>query len=200
MKQNEALDYVASCAYNVGYGAKKNLATYDIVEKIPGWISFVSIAFGILSLKYFSVNLSTHAGVFLTIFGVISLYITHFLSIKDEYKEAGTKFTRIFDELHVSYRKIKGSEECIDEEMKNVKNSMDNFYKASIERQILFSDWYAHYKFFVQMQIDWIDERKQFKLLKDKIPRSFQFVAVIFILIMVVYIVHLKTNFLKCIN
>ena len=73
MKKNEALNYIATCAYNVGYGAKKNLATYDIVEKVPGWISFASIAFGILSLKYFSANLSGHAGVFLTIFGVVSL-------------------------------------------------------------------------------------------------------------------------------
>ena len=187
MKKNEALDYIATCGYNVGYGAKKNLATYDIVEKIPGWISFASIAFGILSLKYFSANLASHAGVFLTIFGVISLYITHFSSIKDKYKDAGTKFTRIYNDLHVSYLNIKGDEKNIEAELSKVAAYMEEFYNSSIERQILLSDWYAHYKFFVQMQIDWVDEQKQFGLLEDKIPHSFQFVVCITLVITIIW-------------
>lgn len=39
--------------------------------------------------------------------------------------------------------------------------------------------WYAHYKFFYQMQHDWIDEQLKFSLWKDKLPRSFAFLVVV---------------------
>ena len=41
---------------------------------------------------------------------------------------------------------------------------------ASIPKQILFSDWFAHYKFFWQHQIGWIDEQLNFKFFRDKVP------------------------------
>ena len=69
MDKQEALKLLATHGYNVGYGAKKHFATYDIVEKAPGAISFASIAFGILSLKYFDQVLESHVSVFLTLFG-----------------------------------------------------------------------------------------------------------------------------------
>jgi hypothetical protein len=52
---------------------------------------------------------------------------------------------------------------------------MIRFYENSLDKQILFSDWYAHYKFFWQHQIGWIEEQKQFRLWRDKIPLSFTF-------------------------
>lgn len=177
MDKQEALNLIATHGYNVGYGAKKHFATYDIVEKAPGAISFASIAFGILSLKYFDQSLESHVSVFLTLFGVISLYVSFYLPNKDKYKTSGTDLTKLFSKLHISYLRI-GSDECnINDELNNVEKLMDGFYESSIEKQILFSDWYAHYKFFVQMQIDWIDEQKGFGLIKDKIPKSFQFLV-----------------------
>lgn len=44
------------------------------------------------------------------------------------------------------------------------------YYSVSISKQILFSDWYAHYKFFWQYQIDWVNEQKNFSLVRDKVP------------------------------
>ena len=49
MKRDDLLKCIADTGYNVGFGAKKHFATYDLVEKSPGWISFLSIAFGIYS-------------------------------------------------------------------------------------------------------------------------------------------------------
>lgn len=46
-----------------------------------------------------------------------------------------------------------------------------------IPKQIFMSDWYAHYKFFWQHQIDWIDEQKHFKFWRDKVPLSLVFLC-----------------------
>ena len=174
MDRNEALKLIATHGYNVGYGGKKHFATYDIIEKIPGAISFASIAFGILSLKYFSEGLAGHVSVALTIFGVVSLYISFYANQKERYQEVGSQITRIYSDLQGVYLTLKSNSSDIDEELEKAKNLMSEFYSISITKQILLSDWYAHYKFFVQTQIDWIDEQKNFELLKDKIPRSFQ--------------------------
>ena len=52
MNRELLLKDVAESGYNIGYAAKKHLATYDIVEKAPGWISVISFAFGILALGF----------------------------------------------------------------------------------------------------------------------------------------------------
>jgi len=49
------------------------------------------------------------------------------------------------------------------------------FFSAGETKQILFADWYAHYKFFWQHQIEWIDEQKHFRFWRDKVPLSFSF-------------------------
>ncbi len=42
------------------------------------------------------------------------------------------------------------------------------YYAVGLSKQILFSDWYAHYKFFWQHQIEWVDEQKKFNFFRDK--------------------------------
>jgi hypothetical protein len=192
MNRNEALKLIATHGYNVGYGAKKHFATYDIVEKIPGLISFASIVFGILSLKYFNQELEGHVSVFLTIFGVTSLYISCYSSKKDQYEEVGSEIIKIYSQLQVIYLTLKNHDSDIEKELDKAKILMGSFYEKSIPKQILLSDWYAHYKFFIQTQIDWIDEQKNFKLFKDKIPRSFQFV---FLMISILYIYKITPAF-----
>ena len=64
-----------------------------------------------------------------------------------------------------------------------------------ISKQILFSDWYAHYKFFWQVQIDWIDEQKNFNLLRDKIPLTFSLTVVVTIIALVLWIANILNLF-----
>ena len=93
---------------------------------------------------------------------------------KDDYEKVGKKLTAIYSKLQIIYYKIRESnEEGFKDELDNVDKLVEEFYEISMTKQICFSDWYAHYKFFVQMQIDWIDEQKQFKLFADKVPLSF---------------------------
>ena len=46
------LKAIANTGYNVGFGAKKHFATFDLVEKVPGWIGFISSAVGIFALVW----------------------------------------------------------------------------------------------------------------------------------------------------
>ena len=74
MKRDDLLKCIAETGYNVGFGAKKNLATYDLVDKLPGSISFVSIAFGIYSLVFDALSTKFLSATF-TLVGVIGLYV-----------------------------------------------------------------------------------------------------------------------------
>ena len=50
MNKSNLLMSIAETGYNVGFGAKKHFATYDIVQKAPGWIAFVSFVVGVSAL------------------------------------------------------------------------------------------------------------------------------------------------------
>ena len=107
MKRDDLLKCIAETGYNVGFGAKKNLATYDLVEKLPGWISFVSIAFGIYSLVFDALSTKFLSATF-TLVGVIGLYVIMYDAKKNEYKTAGDELTKIYNQLRTLYYSVQG--------------------------------------------------------------------------------------------
>ena len=52
MDKGALLKELATNGYNVGFGAKKHFATYDIVEKIPVTISVITFMVGLGQLAY----------------------------------------------------------------------------------------------------------------------------------------------------
>ena len=52
------------------------------------------------------------------------------------------------------------------------------------------SQWYAHYKFFYEMQIDWVDEQLKFKFIKDKVPASIKTTVSITIIVILIYAIY----------
>lgn len=194
MNKTELLKQIAEMGYNVGYGARKHFATYDTVNKIPGLISFLSITIGIFGL-IFDVVTNKIVSASIVVFGIIGLYISGYESRKAEYEKAGIELIRLFNELSKLYKSVKSIDENeIPQYLKELENIENRFYGKSISKQILFSDWYAHYKFFWQFQIDWIDEQKNFKLLRDKLPLTFT-LSIVISLILGVY--FLTLNFFK---
>lgn len=172
MNKDLLLKRIADTAYNVGFGAKKHFSTYDIVDKVPSFIGFASMSIGILSLIYefFSNKLLSAA---LTILGVMALYINFYDSSRDQYAKRGEELTLIFNELKSLYFKVKASSSAsYDAEAAKLNELEARHCEISMSKQIMFSDWYAHYKFFWQHQIDWIDEQKNFKFWRDKVPLS----------------------------
>ena len=165
MEKNYLLKLIAEKAYDVGFGAKKHFATYDIVEKAPGWISFISTAVGILGLVIDSLSTKLVSAIFLIV-GIMTFYFNTYDSKKGDYEKVGGKLTSLFSQLKTLYFDVKGDNSSSDFQLyKDRLSDIENeFYQNSISKQILFSNWYAHYKFFWEMQIDWITEQRKFSL------------------------------------
>jgi len=164
---------IAEAGYNVGFGAKKNFATYDIVQKAPGRIGFVSLAVGIVALIYEPLN-SKWIAATLAVLGVASLYVTQYDHNKKEYGDEGERLTALFGRLRNLYRDVHALSDPDD--LTPFRTRLDAAQAEAsskhLSKQILFADWYAHYKFFWQHQIEWIDEQKHFQFWRDKVPLS----------------------------
>lgn len=188
MDKNSLLKAIAETGYNVGFGGRKHYATYDIVEKAPGLIGFSSTAVGIMGLVIESLSDKLLSATLLVL-GVIGSYIYLYDSTKMQYEKSGREITQIFNKLRDLYRTVKDSNSSdMTEFERQLKILEDEYYKISISKQILFSDWYAHYKFFWQYQIDWVDEQKDFRFFRDKVPLSFMFFVIVSIIIVTLVI------------
>jgi hypothetical protein len=188
MKKDQLLKSIAETAYNVGFGGRKHWATYDIVDKVPGLIGFLSTAFGIFALIYDKLSEKSLSAAFI-VFGLIALYITFYESNKSKYAESANKLTTMFNALRDLYRTVQSHpNDDVDLYIDRLHLIESDYYDTCISKQILFSDWYAHYKFFWQYQIDWLDEQKNFKLFRDKLPLSFMFWVVVLLGGVVVYV------------
>jgi hypothetical protein len=181
------LKVIARHGYNVGFGAKKNFATYDIICKASGWISFISLAIGVFAL--FVPQLATNViSAILIIFGVATMYIQFYDAEKNSYEKSGIEQTKIFNRLEVIYRNVKTDESynyTTTQELLN--NIMDEFYGTVISKQIFGSNWYAHYKFFCEFEKRWVEDELNLTL-KDKVPLSFYFLSFVMIVFIAIII------------
>ncbi|MDR5866247.1 SLATT domain-containing protein [Halomonas koreensis] len=188
MKKNDLLRSIAEKGYDVGFGAKKHFATYDIVEKTPGFISFISLAFGIIALAIDDISNKLVSSVFI-ILGVVGLYVSLNDSKKKEYAEAGVGITKLYYRLKALYFNVKAMDESEDGSgyQKELSEIEEEFYSLSISKQIMFSNWYAHYKFFWELQIDWVAEQRRFRFFRDKVPLSFLLFVLVVIFLSGIY-------------
>ncbi len=171
MNKDDLLKHIAETAYNVGFGAKKHFATYDIVAKAPGWISLISLAFGIYALVFDELNTKFISATFI-ILGVAGMYITFYDAKKTDYITSGVALTDHFNELKRLYGLVKSSTGSLDLHIQKLEEIEKQYTQIGSSHQIALSNWYAHYKFFWEQQIGWIDEQLKFRLLRDKIPLS----------------------------
>ena len=176
MTKEDLLKQIAESGYNIGFGAKKSFATFDIVDKIPGILNFFALSIGILALAIDALNIKV-VSASLIIFGVIGIYISKYDDKKDEYETSGSRITEFFNELKSLYHSVKAKPDDtnFDEDIAKMKEIENKFYSITISKQILFSDWYAHYKFFWQWatHIKWLESELELSFWKNKIPLSF---------------------------
>ena len=197
MKRDDLLKCIADTGYNVGFGAKKHFATYDLVEKSPGWISFISIAFGIYSLAFKELSTSFLSASF-TVLGVVGLYVSMYDAKKSDYEKAGVELTKIYNQLRALYYSVQSKSDSDDltNLISEYQQLESQYYSVGLSKQILFSDWYAHYKFFWQHQIEWVDEQKKFRFFRDKVPLSF-YVFLVVVIVMTICFIY-KANLSAC--
>ena len=173
MIKSDLLKSIAEKGYDVGFGAKKHFATYDIIERAPGLIGFSSMAFGIFALAVNDISTELTSATFILL-GVIGLYISLNDHKKSSYEQSGVALTRLYNELKALYFKVKSLDEVSDFSVlqKELSDIESRYYPACISKQILFSNWYAHYKFYWEHQIDWVNEQLNFSFFRDKVPLS----------------------------
>lgn len=184
MTQDGLLKLIAESAYNIGYAAKKHLATFDIVEKVPGWISLVSFAVGLLGL-YIQQFEQKHISAAFLIIGVAGLYMSFYQNDKEKYVKAGSELTGKFHELRVLYQEVRAQPPSADMApfVAAHQKIQTEALSLGISKQIFLSDWYAHYKFFWQMQTGWIDEQLKFRFFRDKVPLGASVCAAVFVVV-----------------
>ncbi|WP_085693097.1 MULTISPECIES: SLATT domain-containing protein [unclassified Pseudomonas] len=179
MNRDALLKSIAELGYNVGIGCKKHWATLDIVDKVPGFIGFVSMAVGVFALVIDELSAKVPSAIML-VFGICALYISYYDHKKGDYEAAAQKLTELLDELRDFYREVQGlATPPTSVQIDKLQDLRKTYYKVCLSKQILFSDWYAHYKFFWQHQISWMDEQLRFKLIRDKLPLSLMFWVVV---------------------
>ena len=198
MKKEDLLKSIAETGYNIGFGAKKHFATYDIVAKVPGIIGFTSIAVGIFALFLDFLSTKYLSAAFI-VFGVMGLCISHYDHKKNNYEEVGKELTQLFNKLKALYFHAKTAEisdfSSFENELANIEQ---DYYAKAISEQILFSDWYAHYKFFWQQQIDWIKEQKQFSFFRDMIPLSLLITVIVFLVCASTLVIWYALGYIEC--
>lgn len=196
MKKDLFLREVAESGYNIGYAAKKHFATYDIVEKAPGWISLITLALGVLALINPLFEDHTLAALVLIV-GIASMYFNSYQDGRHEYCRHGEALTGHFTNLRAIYFEIQSRSDgdSFDDLKQRYQAVLSSSQQTGSSKHIFLSDWYAHYKFFWQAQIGWIDEQLRFRFWRDKIPLS---AAVSLPLILVSAIVLLVRFYFVC--
>ena len=158
-----------------------------LLKKFLTYINFLLLAIGILALIIDALSTKLISATMI-IFGISGLYVSFYNDKQADYNKAGKYLTRLFDELKILYYKVKAADYVLQgDEEGTLQNIQSRAHKQAISKQILLSDWYAHYKFFWQHQIDWIDEQKHFSFWRDKVPLTFILVLFLTILGVVGY-------------
>lgn len=191
MKKETMLKKIAQKGYDVSYAANLNFATYDIVAKFPSVVSFLSIAIGILGLVVTAFQL-TGVSVAILIIGILSLYVENFSGNKDEYAKRGNDNTALLYRLKNLYFQVRDcnkDEDSFEEEEKEYEAIEKEFNATSSAKQILFANWFAHYKLFVEKDYSWMDEQLHFGWWRDKIPGTAKLVLFGIVLVLIILVI-----------
>lgn len=183
MKKDLLLRELAQSGYNIGYAAKKHLATFDIVEKAPGWVSITTLGVGIFALVVPALENRTLAAA-ITIVGIASFYFNSYQDQRAEYGRVGSRLTSLFTELRAIYYEAQSrlESDSNDDLQGRYRSLLAESQSIGISKQIFLSDWYAHYKFFWQAQTDWLDEQLHFRFWRDRVPLTATLTLVVVVL------------------
>lgn len=186
--KEDFLKQIADKAYAISYAANLNFATYDIVTKAPGRIAFLTIVAGILGLGWPELT-ARWLSVVILIFGVANVYIRKFTSDIASYKNRGIKNTEQWNKLRGLYVKVKSLDDDADfsSEINELSVIELEFNDGAEPDQIVFSNWFAHFKLFCEKDVSWMDEQLHFGLWKDKIPQTAKACLVMLVIAIVVY-------------
>ena len=104
----------------------------------------------------------------------------------------------MYNKLEFLYNKVNDSNESDYESVISEIESIENeFYDNNKSKQVYFSDWLAHFKFFYQFQTNWIVNELGLNFWKDKLPNSLKFILIVILIFLVICIGLHCFNFIK---
>lgn len=190
MSKDSILLDIAEDGYNIGFGSCKSFATFDIANSWIRVMAVGSLIIGIVQLKIDKVDINNKISILLIILGIIAMSLAVFVREKEKFEQAGIKQRQIYNQMKSLYREVQSLKDDDFTEVLQKKNQLlDEFYLINASDEIfVLSDLYAHYKFFMKIQYDWIDEQKKFKFWKDMIPNSIKvFIPLVIVISLIIY-------------
>jgi len=186
--------HIAETAYNVGYSAKLHFASFEMFEKLPGIISFISLAFGVYALGYIELS-NRFTSTTLIVLGIIGVYISLKNNNDEDYENKGIILTDLFNELKHLMSEAKKDDSDIGMLSNTLKDIESRYNQNCASNHIMFASWLAHYKFFWEQQISWIEEYRNFSFWRDKIPLTLWFSIILVIIVIVIRCTNMMTYF-----
>lgn len=163
--------------YNVLYGAKLHLASFDLCEKLPTVISVISLSFGVLGLAFDEFSSKALAALLLII-GIIGIILKPRELQKKEYQATGDSLTEISKKLENVYCQID------EQKTASVENARTELMAIQQEHSsinmippVFLSSWYAHYKVFSEHNSDWMCAELSLSW-RDKVPLSLRMTVI----------------------
>jgi hypothetical protein len=181
MDKDRLLKAIAQKGYDVVFGVKKTFATYDIANKGPGWIGFISSAVGVLALIFDPLSAKLPSAI-LVIAGIASLYLSFYRA--DEYEKAANAQLALYNKLKNLYLSVQSGMDlgAAKAEYDAIETA---YYSVTVGKQVFLSGWYAHYKLFAESQYDWMDEQLHFTW-RDKWPVTVRLTVIVLIVAAVI--------------
>ncbi|WP_418609200.1 SLATT domain-containing protein [Pseudoalteromonas sp. US3C1013] len=169
---------IAGEYYNVIYGAKLHLASFDICEKLPTLISVTSLSFGVLGLAFNDFNTNALAALLLII-GIVGIILKPRELQKEQYKSIGDSLTHISKKLENTYYKAEMQNEAMVAQARSELIQLQEEHKAvKMMPPVFLSSWYAHYKVFSEHNSDWMSAELSLGW-TDKVPLSLRLFVII---------------------
>ena len=173
MNKEDIIYQIATSAYNAGFGAKKSFASLDMATKGPNVIGWLLMTVGIVGLvnKWIA---SEYVSAATLCIGALTYYLSVQRRDLKKWEASGVKLTQIRDELGILCAEVKATKPDMDltSYTTRLQSLQSSIAETSVTQQMNFSGWFAHFKFFGEAQIKWIDDELKFKLFRDKIPAS----------------------------
>ena len=182
MENTSLKRHIAETAYNVGYSAKLHFATFEMIEKLPGIISFISMAFGIYALAFSQLS-TKFMSCTLLVLGLMGLYVTVRNGDKSDYEARGIKLTDQFNELKHLMSEAENTSSDLESIKEKLKDIESRYNKSCASHHITFASWFAHYKFFWEQQTEWIKVYRPFNFFRDQVPLTLWLALLVILII-----------------
>lgn len=187
MKKETLLKLIAEKGYIISYAANLNFATYDIVTGLPPRVTYLSLAISVIGLIWSGIG--THwITVPILLLSIACIYTEKYSDKIKEYANRGKVNTEQWNALKRLYYQVKDSDkdDAYQKVMEELSKIEKDFNDSAEYNQILFANWYAHYKLFVEKDYHWMDEQLKFGFWKDKLPSTFKTILIIDLITLIV--------------